>query len=202
MNKSAQFLKAFRLSEGLTIKELSDKLDVNYRFLSNIENSRSLASIRLLVKLSSLYYSFDLPAALSLLARDKALLGARTVVRRSQKRSKELTGTRAAHLRTHIVMTPFGLLRYASSPEEIIKLSGSRCEFLLKNPRVDRIKASTLIVRDERPVKGQQALIVNSAGADIVSYDPNYHGSYPSYVVSDTLSYPLYGLIDTTREEE
>ena len=202
MNKSALFLKAFRLSEGLTIKELSDKLGVNYRFLSNIENSRSLASMKLLMRLSSLYYSFDLPTALSLLASDKALLGARAVVERSKKRCKDLTWTRATHLKTHIAMTPYGLLRYASSPGEIVKLSGSNCEFLLRNPRMDRIKANTLVIRDERPVKGQLALVVNPEGPDIVAYDPNYHGTFPSYVVSDTLSTPTYDSGDLTCEDD
>lgn len=201
MNKSAHFLKAFRLSEGLTIKELSDKLNINYRFLSNIENSRSLASLRLLMKMSALYYAFDLPTALALLASDKSLLGARSVEMRSRKKEGELSSTRAAHLKEHIVMTPYGLLRYAATPEEIVRLSGSNCDFLLRNPRKDRIKADTLVVRDQRPVDGQQALVVNPAGADVVAYDPNYHGAFPCYVVSDTLPQDVYPGEEAKEEE-
>ncbi|MBR5901376.1 helix-turn-helix transcriptional regulator [bacterium] len=200
MNKSARFLKTFRRAERMTIKELSDKLNINYRFLSNIENSRSLASIRLLIKLSSLYYGFDLPTALSLLASDKSLLGAKSVVRRSRKREGELSAPRAAHLNGHLAMTPFGLLRYASTPEEIVRLSGSNCDFLLRNPRKDRIKATGLVVKDQRPVDGQQALVVNPTGVDIVAYDANFHGAYPSYVVSDTLQLDDYYL--ESGEEE
>ena len=202
MNKSARFLKDFRRAERLTIKELSDKLNINYRFLSNIENSRSLASMKLLIKLSTLYYSFDLPTAIALLASDKALLGVKAVVERSRRRENELSQYRAAHLKTHIVMTPFGLLRYASTPEEIVRLSGTNCDFLLRNPRKDRIKADTLVVRDQRPVGGQQALIISPTGADVVSYDPNYHSAFPSYVVSDTLTMTHYAGEKTEEEKE
>ena len=189
------FLKGFRLSEGLTIKDLATKLEVNYRFLSNIENSRSLVSLKLLMKISTIYYSFDLPTALSLLASDKAILGANSVARRAKKQAEKIITARAPHLKDHLVMTRYGLLRYVTSPEEIMKLSGSHCDFLLLNHRPDRISATTLVVRDERPVKGQQSLVVNPDGSDIVTYDPNYHKAFPSYVISDTLDETPYGVI-------
>lgn len=193
--KSSMFLKGFRLSEGLTIKDLATKLEVNYRFLSNIENSRSLVSLKLLMKISTIYYSFDLPTALSLLASDKAILGANSVARRAKKQAEKIITARAPHLKDHLVMTRYGLLRYVTSPEEIMKLSGSHCDFLLLNHRPDRISATTLVVRDERPVKGQQSLVVNPDGSDIVTYDPNYHKAFPSYVISDTLDETPYGVI-------
>ena len=193
--KSSVFLKGFRLSEGLTIKDLATKLEVNYRFLSNIENSRSLVSLKLLMKISTIYYSFDLPTALSLLAKDKAMLGANSVARRAKKQAEKIITARAPHLKDHLVMTRYGLLRYVTSPEEIMKLSGSHCDFLLLNHRPDRISATTLVVRDERPVKGQQSLVINPDGSDIVTYDPNYHKAFPSYVISDTLDETPYGVI-------
>ena len=193
--KSSMFLKGFRLSEGLTIKDLATKLEVNYRFLSNIENSRSLVSLKLLMKISTIYYSFDLPTALSLLASDKAILGANSVARRAKKQAEKIITARAPHLKDHLVMTRYGLLRYVTSPEEIMKLSGSHCDFLLLNHRPDRISATTLVVRDERPVKGQQSLVINPDGSDIVTYDPNYHKAFPSYVISDTLDETPYGVI-------
>ncbi|MBO4553260.1 helix-turn-helix transcriptional regulator [bacterium] len=193
--KSSMFLKGFRLSEGLTIKDLATKLEVNYRFLSNIENSRSLVSLKILMKISTIYYSFDLPTALSLLASDKAILGANSVARRAKKQAEKIITARAPHLKDHLVMTRYGLLRYVTSPEEIMKLSGSHCDFLLLNHRPDRISATTLVVRDERPVKGQQSLVINPDGSDIVTYDPNYHKAFPSYVISDTLDETPYGVI-------
>lgn len=200
--KSSMFLKGFRLSEGLTIKDLATKLEVNYRFLSNIENSRSLVSLKLLMKISTIYYSFDLPTALSLLASDKAILGANSVARRAKKQAEKIITARAPHLKDHLVMTRYGLLRYVTSPEEIMKLSGSHCDFLLLNHRPDRISATTLVVRDERPVKGQQSLVVNPDGSDIVTYDPNYHKAFPSYVISDTLDETPYGVIGAQAEAE
>ena len=200
--KSSMFLKAFRLSEGLTIKDLSTKLEVNYRFLSNIENSRSLVSLKLLMKISTIYYSFDLPTALSLLASDKAILGANSVARRAKKQAEKIITARAPHLKDHLVMTRYGLLRYVTSPEEIMKLSGSHCDFLLLNHRPDRISATTLVVRDERPVKGQQSLVVNPDGSDVVTYDPNYHKAFPSFVISDTLDDTPYGVIGAQAEAE
>lgn len=200
--KSSMFLKAFRLSEGLTIKDLSTKLEVNYRFLSNIENSRSLVSLKLLMKISTIFYSFDLPTALSLLASDKAILGANSVARRAKKQAEKIITARAPHLKDHLVMTRYGLLRYVTSPEEIMKLSGSHCDFLLLNHRPDRISATTLVVRDERPVKGQQSLVVNPDGSDIVTYDPNYHKAFPSFVISDTLDETPYGVIGAQAEAE
>ncbi|MBO7543220.1 helix-turn-helix domain-containing protein [bacterium] len=201
-NKSSLFLKAFRLAEGLTIKELATKLEVNYRFLSNIENSRSLVSLKLLMKLSTIYYSFDLPTALSLLASDKAILGATSVARRAKKQAEKILAARAPHLKNHLVMTRYGLLRYVTSPEEITKLSGSHCDFLLLNHRPDRISATTLVIRDERPVKGQQSLVVNPDGSDIVTYDPNYHKAFPSYVISDTLDETPYSLMNAGKDPE
>ncbi|MBR6463401.1 helix-turn-helix transcriptional regulator [bacterium] len=200
--KSSMFLKGFRLSEGLTIKDLATKLEVNYRFLSNIENSRSLVSLKLLMKISTIYYSFDLPTALSLLASDKAILGANSVARRAKKQAEKIITARAPHLKDHLVMTRYGLLRYVTSPEEIMKLSGSHCDFLLLNHRPDRISATTLVVRDERPVKGQQSLVINPDGSDIVTYDPNYHKAFPSYVISDTLDETPYGVIGAQDETE
>ena len=200
--KSSVFLKGFRLSEGLTIKDLATKLEVNYRFLSNIENSRSLVSLKLLMKISTIYYSFDLPTALSLLASDKAILGANSVARRAKKQAEKIITARAPHLKDHLVMTRYGLLRYVTSPEEIMKLSGSHCDFLLLNHRPDRISATTLVVRDERPVKGQQSLVINPDGSDIVTYDPNYHKAFPSYVISDTLDETPYGVIGAQDETE
>ncbi|MBQ7556323.1 helix-turn-helix transcriptional regulator [bacterium] len=200
--KSSMFLKAFRLSEGLTIKDLSTKLEVNYRFLSNIENSRSLVSLKLLMKISTIFYSFDLPTALSLLASDKAILGANSVARRAKKQAEKIITARAPHLKDHLVMTRYGLLMYVTSPEEIMKLSGSHCDFLLLNHRPDRISATTLVVRDERPVKGQQSLVVNPDGSDIVTYDPNYHKAFPSFVISDTLDETPYGVIGAQAEAE
>ncbi|MBP5627082.1 helix-turn-helix transcriptional regulator [bacterium] len=194
--KSSLFLKAFRLSERLTIKELATKLDVNYRFLSNIENHRSLASLKLLMKISTVYYGFDLPTALSLLASDKAILGANSVAKRAKKQAEKIITARAPHLKDHLVMTPYGLLRYVASPEEIVKLSGSRCDFLLSNHRPDRISASTLVVRDERPVKGQQSLIITADGSDVVTYDPNYHRAFPSFVISDALNETPYAVMN------
>ena len=196
------FLKAFRLSEGLTIKDLSTKLEVNYRFLSNIENSRSLVSLKLLMKISTIFYGFDLPTALSLLASDKAILGANSVARRAKKQAEKIITARAPHLKDHLVMTRYGLLRYVTSPEEIMKLSGSHCDFLLLNHRPDRISATTLVVRDERPVKGQQSLVVNPDGSDVVTYDPNYHKAFPSFVISDTLDETPYGVIGAQAEAE
>ena len=196
------FLKAFRLSEGLTIKDLSSKLEVNYRFLSNIENSRSLVSLKLLMKISTIFYSFDLPTALSLLASDKAILGANSVARRAKKQAEKIITARAPHLKDHLVMTRYGLLRYVTSPEEIMKLSGSHCDFLLLNHRPDRISATTLVVRDERPVKGQQSLVVNPDGSDVVTYDPKYHKAFPSFVISDTLDETPYGVIGSQAEAE
>lgn len=200
--KSSMFLKAFRLSEGLTIKDLSTKLEVNYRFLSNIENSRSLVSLKLLMKISTIFYGFDLPTALSLLASDKAILGANSVARRAKKQAEKIITARAPHLKDHLVMTRYGLLRYVTSPEEIMKLSGSHCDFLLLNHRPDRISATTLVVRDERPVKGQQSLVVNPDGSDVVTYDPNYHKAFPSFVISDTLDETPYGVIGAQAEAE
>lgn len=200
--KSSMFLKGFRLSEGLTIKDLATKLEVNYRFLSNIENSRSLVSLKLLMKISTIYYSFDLPTALSLLASDKAILGANSVARRAKKQAEKIITARAPHLKDHLVMTRYGLLRYVTSPEEIMKLSGSHCDFLLLNHRPDRISATTLVVRDERPVKGQQSLVINPDGSDIVTYDPNYHKAFPSYVISDTLDETPYGVIGAQDASE
>ena len=200
--KSSMFLKGFRLSEGLTIKDLATKLEVNYRFLSNIENSRSLVSLKLLMKISTIYYSFDLPTALSLLASDKAILGANSVARRAKKQAEKIITARAPHLKDHLVMTRYGLLRYVTSPEEIMKLSGSHCDFLLLNHRPDRISSTTLVVRDERPVKGQQSLVINPDGSDIVTYDPNYHKAFPSYVISDTLDETPYGVMCAQDETE
>ena len=200
--KSSMFLKGFRLSEGLTIKDLATKLEVNYRFLSNIENSRSLVSLKLLMKISTIYYSFDLPTALSLLASDKAILGANSVARRAKKQAEKIITARAPHLKDHLVMTRYGLLRYVTSPEEIMKLSGSHCDFLLLNHRPDRISSTTLVVRDERPVKGQQSLVINPDGSDIVTYDPNYHKAFPSYVISDTLDETPYGVMGAQDETE
>lgn len=200
--KSSLFLKAFRLSERLTIKALAAKLEVNYRFLSNIENSRSLASLKLLMKISTVYYSFDLPTALALLASDKAMLGANSVARRAKKQAEKIIAARAPHLKNHLVMTPYGLLRYVTSPEEIIKLSGSHCDFLLLNHRPDRISATTLVVRDERPVKGQQSLVITNNGSDVVSYDPAYHKAFPSYVISDTIDESPYSLMCAQRDDD
>ena len=200
--KSSMFLKGFRLSEGLTIKDLATKLEVNYRFLSNIENSRSLVSLKLLMKISTIFYSFDLPTALSLLASDKAILGANSVARRAKKQAEKIITARAPHLKDHLVMTRYGLLRYVTSPEEIMKLSGSHCDFLLLNHRPDRISATTLVVRDERPVKGQQSLVINPDGSDVVTYDPNYHKAFPSFVISDTLDETPYGVIGAQDETE
>ncbi|MBR4465374.1 helix-turn-helix transcriptional regulator [bacterium] len=200
--KSSLFLKAFRLSERLTIKDLATKLEVNYRFLSNIENSRSLASLKLLMKISTIFYGFDLPTALSLLASDKAILGANSVARRAKKQAEKIITARAPHLKDHLVMTPYGLLRYVTSPEEIMKLSGSHCDFLLLNHRPDRISATTLVVRDERPVKGQQSLVVTTDGSDVVTYDPNYHKAFPSYVISDTLDETPYGAMSAGSDDE
>ena len=200
--KSSLFLKAFRLSESLTIKDLATKLEVNYRFLSNIENSRSLASLKLLMKISTMYYGFDLPTALSLLASDKAILGANSVARRAKKQAEKIIAARAPHLKDHLVMTPYGLLRYVTSPEEITKLSGSHCDFLLLNHRPDRISATTLVVRDERPVKGQQSLVITNDGSDIVTYDPSYHRAFPSFVISDTLDEMPYGVLNAGSDDE
>ena len=200
--KSSLFLKAFRLSESLTIKDLATKLEVNYRFLSNIENSRSLASLKLLMKISTMYYGFDLPTALSLLASDKAILGANSVARRAKKQAEKIITARAPHLKDHLVMTPYGLLRYVTSPEEIMKLSGSHCDFLLLNHRPDRISATTLVVRDERPVKGQQSLVITNDGSDIVTYDPSYHRAFPSFVISDTLDEMPYGVLNAGSDDE
>jgi len=202
MNKSALFLKAFRLSEGLTIKELASKLEVNYRFLSNIENGRSLVSLKMLMRISKFYYGFDLPTALSLLASDKAILGANSVARRAKKQAESILAARAPHLKDHLVMTPYGLLRYVSSPEEIMRLSGSRCDFLLLNEHKDRIGATTLIVRDERPLRGQQSLIVHPGKSDVVIYDPDYHKNFPSYVISDALTETPYALMGLAEEKE
>ena len=99
-------------------------------------------------------------------------------------------------------MTRYGLLRYVTSPEEIMKLSGSHCDFLLLNHRPDRISSTTLVVRDERPVKGQQSLVINPDGSDIVTYDPNYHKAFPSYVISDTLDETPYGVMGAQDETE
>jgi len=200
--KSALFLKAFRLSERLTIKDLAAKLEVNYRFLSNIENSRSLASLKLLMKISTIFYSFDLPTALSLLASDKAILGATSVARRAKKQAEKIIAARAPHLKDHLVMTPYGLLRYVTSPEEIMKLSGSHCDFLLLNHRPDRISAVTLVIRDERPVKGQQSLVITNDGADVVTYDPHYHKAFPSYVISDIINESPYSLMCAQRDDD
>lgn len=200
--KSSLFLKAFRLSERLTIKALATKLAVNYRFLSNIENSRSLASLKLLMKISTIYYSFDLPTALSLLASDKAMLGANSVARRAKKQAEKIIKARAPHLKDHLVMTPYGLLRYVTSPDEIIKLSGSHCDFLLLNHRPDRINATTLVVRDVRPVKGQQSLVITNNGSDVVSYDPSYHKAFPSFVISDTIDESPYSLMCAQRDDD
>ena len=205
MKKSAKFLKAFRLAEGLSVKDLAAKLEVNYRFLSNIENGPSLISLRLLMKLSKLYYGFDLPTALSLLASDKAMLGADSVARRAKKQAEKHLAARAPHLKDHLVMTPYGLLRFVSDPEEITKLSGSRCDFLLLNHNRDRINATTLVVRDERPIKGQQSLIVRPGKSDVVIYDPDYHKDYPSYVICDALTdtpYTLLGMREEKKKEE
>ena len=200
--KSSLFLKAFRLSERLTIKALAAKLEVNYRFLSNIENSRSLASLKLLMRISTIYYGFDLPTALSLLASDKAMLGANSVARRAKKQAEKIITARAPHLKDHLVMTPYGLLRYVTSPEEIMKLSGSHCDFLLLNHRPDRISATTLVVRDERPVKGQQSLVITNNGSDVVSYHPVNHNAFPSYVISDTIDESPYSLMCAQRDDD
>lgn len=196
------FLKAFRLSESLKIKELATKLEVNYRFLSNIENSRTLVSLKLLMKISTIYYSFDLPTALSLLAKDKAMLGANSVARRAKKQAEKIITARAPHLKNHLVLTPYGLLRYVTSPEEIVKLSGSHCDFLLLNHRPDRISATTLVVRDERPVKGQQSLVVTTDGSDVVTYDPSYHKAFPSFVISDTIDETPYVVLGSKSADE
>ena len=115
------------------------------------------------------------------------MLGANSVARRAKKQAEKIITARAPHLKNHLVLTPYGLLRYVTSPEEIVKLSGSHCDFLLLNHRPDRISATTLVVRDERPVKGQQSLVVTTDGSDVVTYDPSYHKAFPSFVISDTI---------------
>ena len=136
------------------------------------------------------------------MASDKAILGATSVARRAKKQAEKILAARAPHLKNHLVMTRYGLLRYVTSPEEITKLSGSHCDFLLLNHRPDRISATTLVIRDERPVKGQQSLVVNPDGSDIVTYDPNYHKAFPSYVISDTLDETPYSLMNAGKDPE
>jgi len=54
-NSLGTLLKSFRKKSGLSIKNLSNHLDVNYTYISKIENDKSMPSEEILSKIASIF---------------------------------------------------------------------------------------------------------------------------------------------------
>lgn len=196
MKTSSRQLKNFRVSCGLTIRNLAGMIRSNYRFISNVENGRSLPSAALIEKLALNFQDFNVSAILSLIVRDKGIMDSITLLRHFFARSECLSEERYNEIRQHLALTPRGLLCCVSRCSELFAFSDNNSTIIVPNPNPEMIAARTIIVSTEDPVDGQQSLVVSCARTGLVIYNKDYHGAFPAFPVVGTLPETVAHYVD------
>lgn len=187
---SCAYFRLFRRNEGLSIKEFAETVQGNYRFISNIENGRSLPSLGLLVATAEAFPRFPISMLIAMLIKDKCLMDSQTLIKRLEKIAYKLSDKRYAEIRNHLALLPRGLVCFAPHCSDLIAFAGIKCDILLPNPCPDTVKAKSILVSTDEPIEGQQALIVNTGRPRIEFYRAEFHGSHPAFPIIGLFSRP------------